>query len=65
MRIALCLALLLAACQDSQPKLKTRQEACAKNRDCLYGLDCVDAATAPSVAAAGDPRAQAVPVPTA
>jgi hypothetical protein len=39
---------LLAACQDTQPKLKTRDEGCSKNRDCLYGLDCVDAAAAPA-----------------
>jgi hypothetical protein len=43
-RLALCAVLFaLVACQDSQPKLKARDEACAKNRDCLYGLDCLDA----------------------
>ncbi len=43
MRVALCLAAAAVfACQDAQPKLKARDEACAKNRDCLYGLDCVD-----------------------
>jgi hypothetical protein len=42
-RFALCLAVLLAACQDNQPKLKLRDEACVKNRDCSYGLDCADA----------------------
>lgn len=48
MRRALCLvALLAAACQDSQPKLRARDEACKRNRDCLYGLDCVEA-TAPA-----------------
>ena len=46
MRFALLLAALLAAaCTDTQPKLKSRDEACTKNRDCLYGLDCVDAST--------------------
>ena len=45
MKFALCLAVLLAAaCQDTQPKLKVRDEACTKNRDCLYGLDCVETA---------------------
>jgi hypothetical protein len=34
----------LLACQDAQPKLKARDEACSKNRDCVYGLECVDAA---------------------
>jgi hypothetical protein len=44
---------LLAACQDNQPKLKTREDACAKNKDCLYGLDCVDQAAAPALADGG------------
>jgi hypothetical protein len=48
-RFALCAAALAAlfACQDTQPKLKARDEACSKNRDCAFGLDCVDA-TAPA-----------------
>jgi hypothetical protein len=41
-----CAALLslaaLAACSDSQPKLKQRDQACEKQRDCTYGLDCAD-----------------------
>jgi hypothetical protein len=41
----------LFACQDAQPKLKAREEACTKDRDCLYGLECVAATSAP---AAGD-----------
>ena len=55
MRFALCAALLaaLCACQDPQPKLKAREEACAKNRDCSYGLDCVDA-VAPLAASGAD-----------
>ncbi len=36
---------VLFACSDGQPKLKARDEACAKNRDCTYGLDCVDTPT--------------------
>lgn len=44
MRLALCLAALLAvSCQDGQPNLKARDEACTRNRDCLYGLDCAEA----------------------
>lgn len=43
MKFALCLLALLFACQDSQPKLQARDDKCAKNRDCLYGLDCSDA----------------------
>jgi hypothetical protein len=45
-RFALCAAALSAlfACQDTQPKLKSRDEACSKNRDCSYGLDCSDLA---------------------
>ncbi len=42
MRILLCAVLLAGACSDAQPKLKQRDEACTKNRDCTYGLDCVD-----------------------
>ena len=43
MRLLLCAVLLAAACNETQPKLKLRDEACAKNRDCAYGLDCADA----------------------
>lgn len=44
MRLALCAAALAAlfACQEGQPKLKPRDEACTRNRDCSYGLDCAD-----------------------
>jgi hypothetical protein len=41
-RLALCAVLLASACSDAQPKLKMRDEACAKQRDCTYGLDCAD-----------------------
>ena len=44
MRYFVFCALLLAACADAEPKLKQRDQACVKNRDCTYGLDCVDAA---------------------
>jgi hypothetical protein len=43
-RLALCALLFAAACTDAQPKLKLRDEACTKQRDCTYGLDCADTA---------------------
>jgi len=43
-RGALFAALLAAlACQSqSELKKKMRDDACAKNTDCAYGLDCVE-----------------------
>lgn len=45
MRLALCALLFAAACSDAQPKLKMRDDVCTKQRDCAYGLDCVDIAS--------------------
>jgi len=41
-RFSLCAVLLAFACSDAQPKLKLRDDACTKQRDCAYGLDCAD-----------------------
>lgn len=47
MKFLLCAALLLtAACPDAEPRLRQRNDACTKNRDCTYGLDCVEVAGA-------------------
>lgn len=56
MRVVFCAAALaaLCACNDSQIKLKAREEACAKNRDCAYGLDCVEAAGSAATPASAD-----------
>jgi hypothetical protein len=47
-RVFFCAAALaaLVGCQD-ELRLKLRDEACTKNRDCSYGLDCADAPPLP------------------
>ncbi len=44
MRVLLVALLAVAACSDQQRiTKKLRDEKCAKNLDCYYGLECVDA----------------------
>ena len=43
-RVLPVLLLLLAACSQSELKKKMRDEGCARNFDCAYGLECLVAA---------------------
>ena len=47
MRRLLLALLLLAACDQSELKKKSRADACKKNIDCSYGLECVEGGTLP------------------
>jgi hypothetical protein len=46
--LALVAALFALACSDQQRiNKKLREEACTKNLDCYYGLECIDTAQLP------------------
>ena len=46
----LAVALALAACQgQGELKKKMRDDACTKNLDCAYGLECVAAESWPGL----------------
>lgn len=56
MRVAFAalVACALFSCQDPQVKKKLRDEACTRNLDCAFGLECVDSAGLAAAAAAAD-----------
>lgn len=60
-RLLLACLVLACACDQSEVRKKLRDERCARNLDCAYGLECVDAAGVSAAVARPDAGTPASP----